>query len=411
MDKEMTDFSRKALTELRTYLNTEFTAKINKCIHSELDKLRKKALSASKAPKNVTWLRVFEDNVEGASAAILNHMLHYLKSYLNQHLLQGFVTVTKTAFANFSSWLSLLDTGMQSGLHERYITSCIQLQQLVFLDTTTAPAGFKYVSVVDMPCLIQQLQERYSTDDVTFLGSAMLAKRISTATASWSTLTDHDDDVMDIDECYTDVALVHASTSQDMPIHEASASSSSIHSMGDLKQALPANQVAAHAHSVINMDIIRDNADSSAISSSDSDCSVTAPDDRCDMTVMKTVSGVYGFYSRATAMLRDHIMPDVSRDDISDVANTAIHDLDSILDKMSSLDKKLNSRQYRLYICGDTGRSTCISDVCNTLCGGIKVSHTIQFLLQLQATRVKYLHCHQLCSCAGLIYFTACGCL
>jgi hypothetical protein len=192
MDKEMIKFSKKVHRELRTYLNTEFTAKINKCIHHELKEMRKKALSATKAPLNVTRLQVFKDYAEGASTAILNDMLYYLRGYLKLHLQQGFVTATKSALTDFSKWLSRLDTGIQGGLQERYINACKQLQQLVAIDTTTTRAGFKYVSVTDMPCLTQKLEERYNTDDAEFLKQAMAADRNNTTTATVK-------DAMDVD--------------------------------------------------------------------------------------------------------------------------------------------------------------------------------------------------------------------
>jgi hypothetical protein len=141
------------------------------------------------------------------------------------------------------------------------------------------------------------------------------------------------------------------------------------------------NTQQSDSNTAVDMDISSDNdndnddADEAAISSSDSNCSSTAPDDRCDVTVMKTVSGMSGFYSRAITMLRDHIMPSINRGDLvhSASATTAtIHDLDMILDKMLLLDKQLESMQYRLYITGD--REQCKSSVCTTLCGGIKVS-------------------------------------
>jgi hypothetical protein len=128
--------------------------------------------------------------------------------------------------------------------------------------------------------------------------------------------------------------------------------------------------------------------------SSDSDCSSTA----CDS--MECVDDIIGFYSRATSMLMYHIMPNISstattassvmkhkatRPAVMTQLRDVLTELDSIDKsftevKHSSTDKasdssfveNCSSMKYQLFIVGATGYDK--SDVCNTLCGGIKVS-------------------------------------
>jgi hypothetical protein len=128
---------------------------------------------------------------------------------------------------------------------------------------------------------------------------------------------------------------------------------------------------------------------------SDSDCSSTA----CDS--MDSVDDIIGFYSRATSMLMYHIMPNISSTASPSNSNAkqktirhavmiqlrdTLTQLDSIdksftevkhssTDQLSesSLEEHCSKVKYQLFIVGAKGYDK--SDVCNTLCGGIKVSY------------------------------------
>jgi hypothetical protein len=123
-------------------------------------------------------------------------------------------------------------------------------------------------------------------------------------------------------------------------------------------------------------------------SSVSSDCSNT----QCD--TMRSVDDIIGFHSRATSMLMYHIMPSISSTNSKQTspANAVVTELRDILTQLDtidrsftevkyintdkatekSLDQHSSNMKYQLIIVGAEGYDK--SDICNTLCGGIKVS-------------------------------------
>jgi Fe-S cluster biosynthesis and repair protein YggX len=345
VEQHLAEFSKTVKADTTAYLQNDYATTLEKLIYKEMSKMREAAWAVKHkqqhATLNAARLQVFKDNVEHVAEAVLSEMQQYVSLHLKQKLLQGFVSMTKDMMRDLSKWFTSLDATSSSTLSDQFRTASLQLQQLIALDTETRRAGSAQ-STVQSPSLITILQQRYDADDAQFLQTALA---VQPATTSENVAGDSLDVDMDVD---VSTAVTSDCGSADVQAME----------IQTLTDSLKLSDSNSHVDT--------------------NDCEYSS-ETSCEDDDRSAVEYITGFYSRATAMIQNIIMPAIDvtcSDDTSE--STGKHKelqlvLHEQLDIAQSIAKDLSKPTYQLIVVCTEGFGA--SDVCTSLCGNlIKVS-------------------------------------